>query len=159
MQIAYSADEARAIIKANKLAIVLGVEVDSLGNWRRLEDLQEACGDDLDRARELIGAELDWLYDLGVRQITPIHLTDNAFGGTAVYMRLLDILNMFVTGRHYDVENAFETGVRYRLDHDGADVVDDAQRAVVASGDSISPQPKMTHQTLIRQIAGRARSV
>ena len=42
MQIAYSADEARAIIKANKLAVVLGVEVDSLGNWRRLEDLQEA---------------------------------------------------------------------------------------------------------------------
>ena len=79
MQIAYSAEEARAIIKANKLAIVLGMEVDSLGNWRRLEDLQEACGNDLDRARELIGAELDWLYDLGIRQITPIHLTDNAF--------------------------------------------------------------------------------
>jgi microsomal dipeptidase-like Zn-dependent dipeptidase len=152
MQIAYTADEARAIIKANKLAIVLGMEVDSLGNWRRLEDLQEACGDNLDRARELIGAELDWLYNLGIRQITPIHLTDNAFGGTAVYMRLLDILNIFVTGNHYDVENAFETGVRYRLDHDGADVLDDAQRAVVASGDSISKQPKQSHQTLIRQI-------
>ncbi len=152
MQIAYTADEARAIIKANKLAVVLGMEVDSLGNWRRLEDLQEACGNDLDRARELIGAELDWLYGLGIRQITPIHLTDNAFGGTAVYMRLLDILNIFVTGSHYDVENAFETGVRYRLDHDGADVLDDAQRTVVASGDSISKQPKQSHQTLIRQI-------
>ena len=152
MQIAYSAAEARAIVKANKLAVVFGVEVDSLGNWRRLEDLQEACGGDLNRARELIGAELDWLHDLGVRQITPIHLTDNAFGGTAVYMRLLDILNIFVTGRHYNVENAFETGIRYRLDHDGADVLDDAQRAVVASGDSISKQPKMANQTLIRQI-------
>jgi microsomal dipeptidase-like Zn-dependent dipeptidase len=152
MQIAYTAEEARAIVKANKLAIVLGMEVDSLGNWRRLEDLQEACGNDLDRARELIGKELDWLYDLGIRQITPIHLTDNAFGGTAVYMRLLDILNIFVTGNHYDVENAFETGVRYRLDHDGADVVDDAQRAVIAGGDSLSKQPKMSHQTLLRQI-------
>jgi microsomal dipeptidase-like Zn-dependent dipeptidase len=152
MQIAYSAEEARAIIKANKLAIVFGVEVDSLGNWRRLEDLQEACGGDLDRARELLGKELDWLHDLGIRQITPIHLTDNAFGGTAVYMRLLDILNIFVTGRHYNVENAFETGVRYRLDHDGADVLDDAQRAVVASGDSISKQPKLSNQTLLRQI-------
>ncbi|HTP11518.1 MAG TPA: membrane dipeptidase, partial [Anaerolineae bacterium] len=152
MQIAYTADEAHAIIKANKLAIVLGMEVDSLGNWRRLEDLQEACGNDLDRARELIGKELDWLYDLGIRQITPIHLTDNAFGGTAIYLRLLDILNIFVTGNHYDVENAFETGVRYRLDHDGTDVVDDAERAVIASGNSISKQPKMSHQTLIRQI-------
>ena len=54
MQIAYSAEEARAIVKANKLAIVLGVEVDSLGNWRRMEDLQKLCGDDLDRAREII---------------------------------------------------------------------------------------------------------
>jgi microsomal dipeptidase-like Zn-dependent dipeptidase len=152
MQIAYSPEEARAIVKANRLAIVFGVEVDSLGNWRRLEDLQKLCGDDLDRAREIIGAELDWLHGLGVRQITPIHLTDNAFGGTAVYMRLLDILNIFVTGRHYHVENAFETGIRYRLDRDGDDVVDDAQRAVIASGDSISPQPKMTHQTLIRQL-------
>jgi microsomal dipeptidase-like Zn-dependent dipeptidase len=152
MQIAYTAEEARAIIKADKLAIVLGMEVDSLGNWRRLEDLQEACGNDLDRARELIGAELDWLHGLGIRQITPIHLTDNAFGGTAVYMRLLDILNIFVTGRHYNVENAFETGIRYRLDHDGADALDNAQRAVVASGDSISKQPPMSNQTLIRQI-------
>jgi microsomal dipeptidase-like Zn-dependent dipeptidase len=152
MQIAYSAEEARAIIKANKLAIVFGVEVDSLGNWRRMEDLQKACGDDLDRAREVIGAELDWLHGLGVRQITPIHLTDNAFGGTAIYMRLLDILNIFVTGRHYNVENGWDTGIRYRIDRDGTDVVDDAQRAVIASGDSISPVPTMTRQALIRQV-------
>src|SRR5512136_114500 len=153
MQIAYSADDARAIIKANKLAVVLGVEVDSLGNWRRLEDLQELCGDDLERARQLIGAELDWLYGLGVRQITPIHLTDNAFGGTAVYMRLLDLLNVFVTGRHYEVENGWESGVRYRLDYDGDDVVDSAERAVVASGESLSPaRPTMNRQTLIHQV-------
>jgi microsomal dipeptidase-like Zn-dependent dipeptidase len=154
MQIAYSPDQARAIIKANKLAIVLGVEVDSLGNWRRVEDLQELCSNDPGRARELIGAELDWLYGLGIRQITPIHLTDNAFGGTAIYMRLLDILNIFVTGRHYNVENAWETGVRYRLDRDGTDVVDDVERAVVAEGDSISPQrkPNMTRQALIREV-------
>ena len=152
LQIAYSADDARAIIKADKLAVVLGVEVDSLGNWRRLEDLQAECGDDLDRARQIIGAELDWLHGLGIRQITPIHLTDNAFGGTAVYMRLLDILNVFVTGRHYNVENAWESGIRYRLDRDGADVADSAQRVVVAGGESISPQPAMNRQALIRQV-------
>lgn len=153
MQVAYSADDARAIIKANKLAVVLGVEVDSLGNWHRLEDLQAACGDDLDRARQLIGAELDWLHGLGIRQITPIHLTDNAFGGTSVYMRLLDLLNVFVTGRHYEVEDGFESGVRYRLDYDGDDVFDDVQRAVVASGESLSPaKPTMNRQALIHQV-------
>jgi microsomal dipeptidase-like Zn-dependent dipeptidase len=153
MQIAYSAGDARAIIQANKLAVVLGVEVDSLGNWRRLEDLRELCGDDLDRARQLIGAELDWLHGLGVRQITPIHLTDNAFGGTAVYMRLLDLLNVFVTGRHYEVENGWESGVRYRLDYDGDDMVDSAERVVVAGGESLSPaRPTMNRQTLIHQV-------
>ena len=90
----------------------------------RFEDLQEMSQDDRARAREVIGAELDWLHGLGIRQITPIHLTDNAFGGTAVYMRLLDILNIFVTGRHYSVENAWETGIRYRLDRDGDDALD-----------------------------------
>lgn len=48
MQMAYTADEARAIVKANKLAVILGMEVDSLGNWRRLEDLEAACGNDLE---------------------------------------------------------------------------------------------------------------
>ena len=27
--------------------------------------------------------------------------------------------NVFVTGRHYEVEDGWHTGVRYRLDHDG----------------------------------------
>ncbi len=152
MQIAHAADEARAIIKANKLAVVLGVEVDSLGNWRRLEDLHELCGGDLDRARQLIGAELDWLHGLGIRQITPIHLTDNAFGGTSVYLRILDILNVFVTGRHYEVENGFASGVRYRLDHDGDDVVDSVERAVVAEGRPLSP-PVLNRQTLLHQVS------
>ncbi len=96
---------------------------------------------------------MDWLYELGIRQITPIHLTDNAFGGTAVYLRILDISNVFVTGRHFEVENSWETGVRYRLDYDGDDVVDDVERAVVASGESLSPsKPTMNRQALIHQV-------
>ena len=42
LQIAYSAEEARQIIGENKLAVILGVEVDSLGNWHRPEDLDAA---------------------------------------------------------------------------------------------------------------------
>ena len=33
VQIAYSAQDAHRIISENKLAVVLGVEVDSLSNW------------------------------------------------------------------------------------------------------------------------------
>ena len=49
LQIAYSPEEARKVIAENRLAIVLGVEVDSLGNWRRLEDLEILSQGDAER--------------------------------------------------------------------------------------------------------------
>jgi microsomal dipeptidase-like Zn-dependent dipeptidase len=150
LQIAYSAQDASGIIGENKLAVVLGVEVDSLGNWRRVEDLEQACQGNLVQARLLIGAELDWLYSLGVRQITPIHLTNNAFGGTAIYMRFLETANVFITGEHWEVEDAWQTGVRYRLDRD-VDLVEDAERMVAMSG---GRKRAMHRHTLIDHIPG-----
>ena len=134
LQIVYSPEEARQVIGENRLAIVLGVEVDSLGNWRRQEDLEQLSGGDPDEARRIIGDELDWLYGLGIRQITPIHLTNNAFGGTAIYMRFLETVNMFVTGERWEVEDRWDTGVRYRLDHDDEDLTEDVARAVAVMG-------------------------
>jgi microsomal dipeptidase-like Zn-dependent dipeptidase len=150
LQIAYSAEDARRIISENKLAVVLGVEVDSLGNWRSVDDLEAACQGDTAQARLLIGAELDWLYSLGVRQITPIHLTNNAFGGTAIYMRFLETVNVFVTGEHWDVEDAWQTGIRYRLDQDN-EIVEDAERMVAMSG---GRKRAMHRHTLIDHIPG-----
>ncbi len=154
LQIAYSPAEAKAIIAANKLAVILGVEVDSLGNWRRLEDLEQLSQGSLDQAHELISHELDWLFNLGVRQITPVHLTDNAFGGTAIYMRFLEISNRFVTGRGYDVEDGWKTGVRYRLDHDGDDVWEDTERTVASGGKPVSVGRAMNHRTLLDHVPG-----
>ena len=51
LQIVYSPEEARQIIGDNKLAVILGVEVDSLGNWRKPEDLDQLTGGDLEVAR------------------------------------------------------------------------------------------------------------
>jgi microsomal dipeptidase-like Zn-dependent dipeptidase len=150
LQIAYSSQDASRIISENKLAVILGVEVDSLGNWRKVEDLDNACQGDLSQARLLIGAELDWLYSLGVRQITPIHLTNNAFGGTAIYMRFLETVNVFITGEHWEVEDAWQTGVRYRMDHD-TDLVEDAERMVAMSG---GRKRAMHRHTLIDHIPG-----
>ncbi len=151
LQIAYSAEEARKIIGENHLAVILGVEVDSLGNWRRLEDLENLCQGDPEKARLVIGKELDWLHGLGVRQITPIHLTNNAFGGTAIYLRFLETVNLFVTGERWSVDDAWETGVRYRLDHDGVDMLDDVERTVAMSG---QPLRAMHRQTLLDHIPG-----
>jgi microsomal dipeptidase-like Zn-dependent dipeptidase len=151
MQIAYSPEQARQIISENKLAVILGVEVDSLGNWRRLSDLEKMCHGDLEQARQLIGLELDWLYGLGVRQITPIHLTNNAFGGTAIYLRFLETVNIFVTGERWEVEDAWQSGVRYRLDQDGADLMDGVERTVAGSGPGLQRRQR---QTLVDQIPG-----
>ncbi len=150
MQIAYSAEDASRIIAGNKLAVVLGVEVDSLGNWRRVDDLETACQGDPVQARLLIGAELDWLYSLGVRQITPIHLTNNAFGGTAIYMRFLETVNVFITGEHWEVEDAWQTGIRYRMDQDN-ELIEDAERVVAISG---GRKRAMHRHTLIDHIPG-----
>ena len=150
MEIAYSAEDAGRIIAENKLAVVLGVEVDSLGNWRRVDDLETACQGDVTLARSLISAELDWMYSLGVRQITPIHLTNNAFGGTAIYMRFLETVNVFVTGEHWEVEDAWETGVRYRMDQDN-ELVEDAERMVAISG---GRKRSMHRHTLVDHIPG-----
>ena len=151
LQIALSPAEARDIIAANKLAVVLGVEVDSLGNWRRLEDLERASHRDPEQARQLICQELDWLYGLGIRQVTPIHLTNNAFGGTAIYMRFLETVTVFLTGERWTVENAWETGVRYRLDQDGDDLVDEVERTVAVSG---GHKRSMHRHTLLDHIPG-----
>ena len=118
LQIALSPGQARAIIAAGKLAVVLGTEVDSLGNWRTPAGLQSAADAAGMPPRELIRSELLRLHRLGVRQITPIHLTDNAFGGAAIYNSMFDALNVRMTGDHYKVTDAWESGVRYRLDAD-----------------------------------------
>ncbi len=151
MQIVYSPEEARQVISENRLAVILGVEVDSLGNWRRKEDLDKLTGEDPERARKLLGGELDWLYNLGIRQITPIHLTNNAFGGTAIYLRFLETVNLFVTGDRWTIEDAWATGVRYRLDHDGVDLVDDFERTLAISGKRLRA---MHRSTLLDHIPG-----
>jgi microsomal dipeptidase-like Zn-dependent dipeptidase len=66
-------EEAREVIAADKLAVVLGIEVDYLFNCHHESDL---TADD-------VRTQLDKYYDLGVRHLFPIHFADNGFGGTA----------------------------------------------------------------------------
>ena len=151
LQIAYSPEEARKIIAENRLAVILGVEVDSLGNWHNFDELDKLSHGDINKAREMIGQELDWLHGMGVRQVTPIHLTNNAFGGTAIYMRFLETVNLFLNGERWSVEDRWETGVRYRMDQDSEDAVDDIERTAAISGRRLH---SMHRGTLIDQIPG-----
>ncbi|MBX3233866.1 MAG: membrane dipeptidase [Labilithrix sp.] len=91
MEIAETPADARRIVGAGKLAVVLGVEVDAIGGCRRAEDCH--------RSRALAG--VDELYRLGARHFFPIHLADNAFGGAAVYHEgVFNLLTWWMTG-HY----------------------------------------------------------
>ena len=94
------------IIRANKLAVVLGMEVDSLGNWRRLEDLQ-----DLSQGQHRAGTRADRRgAGLAARAGHP---PDHADPPDRQCLRRHGDLhapargaNVFVTGRHYEVEDA-----------------------------------------------------
>jgi len=81
MQIAYTAADAREIIRHNKLAVIMGVEVDQLGSY----------------GFPTPADEVKYLWDKGVRAVTPIHAVDNSIGGPAVlneaYNWLNDLLN------------------------------------------------------------------
>ncbi|HKQ75817.1 MAG TPA: hypothetical protein VJ810_19115 [Blastocatellia bacterium] len=68
------------IVQANKLAVVLGVEIDNIGNFNQIPMVQQP-----DLLIPVL-VEINRLYRQGIRYIFPIHLTDNVFGGSAIYM-------------------------------------------------------------------------
>lgn len=72
-RIVHTPGEARRVMAAGKLAVVLGIEVDYPFN----------CRDEGSLTADQLRAELDRYYDLGVRHVFPIHFADNGFGGTA----------------------------------------------------------------------------
>ena len=73
-RIVTSPAEARQVIAQNKLAVVLGVEYNTLFDCR--EGQEAKC------TAQYIEQELDKLYNMGIRSVYPIHRFDNAFGGT-----------------------------------------------------------------------------
>jgi microsomal dipeptidase-like Zn-dependent dipeptidase len=94
MEIAYRAADVERIVTANKLAVVLGVEVDNIGNLNKLTPLTSSE----------VSAEIARLYNEGVRYIFPIHIIDNPFGGTAIYEGAFNMSNYHVNGKFWDLE-------------------------------------------------------
>jgi microsomal dipeptidase-like Zn-dependent dipeptidase len=74
LDIAYTPDEAEAIMAAGNLAVVIGVEVDDLMN----------CGKSPCSTTD-ITRKLQRLHALGVRHMFPIHGVNNAFGGSGFF--------------------------------------------------------------------------
>jgi len=77
-RIAYSPEQAQAIVESGRLAVVLGIEVDELFGATIADG---STTDDL-------AAEVERYHALGVRHIIPIHLYDNRFGAAAFALQI-----------------------------------------------------------------------
>jgi microsomal dipeptidase-like Zn-dependent dipeptidase len=137
VEIALTPAHARRIIAANKLAIVLGLELDALGNfvpndrWREPHAVVMPGDDHPAEQRRLIAGELDGLYEQGVRQVGPFHYMSGVFGGCAMFQRLFNEVNRKMTGNNVHVLSGDSEGIRYRLDMDAWDAAGMASRTLV----------------------------
>lgn len=87
MAIALTSTDLYNIVSANRLAVVLGVEIDQIGNF---------AGPNVPAAA--LTAEVDRLYAEGVRYIFPLHITDNALGGTSLTEDVFALANQYENG-------------------------------------------------------------
>ena len=93
MKVALTAADLYQIVKDGKIAIVLGVELDNIGNFNDLSGVTQ----------QTVQTEIDRLYAQGVRYIFPVHLTDNLFGDTAIYSAMFNLANRRETGAFWTV--------------------------------------------------------
>ena len=115
MEIAYNPAQLRQIVGSGKLAIVIGVELDDLGNF--LGD--PIIKGDENVSPEQIQKEIQRLHAQGVRYIFPVHVIDNHFGGTAIYQSMFAFANGFQKGEYWDIGCAdAESGITFRYEQD-----------------------------------------
>lgn len=106
-RIVYTPKEARDAIAKGQLAVVLGIEVDNLFNC----SLNSTC-------TELnVRSNLDKYYQKGVRHFYPVHVYDNAFGGSAMYDAALNFGNKVSTGSWFSAYDCSADGFQFQLNH------------------------------------------
>src|SRR5262249_33449481 len=62
-----------------------------------------------------IRERLEGYYALGLRQINPIHMADNGFGGDALYKEVLTNSHYLLRGYYADYYDCFDQGVRWTM--------------------------------------------
>ena len=102
LRIVKSSAEARKVINAGKLAMVLGVEVSEVLDCGQFNGTPKC-----DTAK--IDSELDRLHGIGVRSLFPVHKFDNALGGTH--------FDSGTTGVLVNTGNKYATGQFWAADH------------------------------------------
>ncbi|MFN4146939.1 MAG: hypothetical protein ACK4GN_14030, partial [Runella sp.] len=125
MEIAYTPQEARKIILKGKLAIVLGVEMDNFGNFKDKDYIWSdnypmppskpmvELPDDLSSASRLIQEKLNYYYNLGIRQVTPMHYINGVFGGTAQFRAEFGMINRAYHKKPYELTDGYHEGIAF----------------------------------------------
>lgn len=116
MEVALSSADVYRIVSAPtpKVAVVIGMEVDHIGNFQQafyheglktpIAEWQAAWNAAAQPVPDdAVRAEIDRLYNEGVRYLFPIHLLDNAFGGTAAYVEMFNISTMRESGHPWSL--------------------------------------------------------
>jgi microsomal dipeptidase-like Zn-dependent dipeptidase len=105
-RIVESPAEARRVIRAGKLAVVLGIEVDNLFGCRQ----GGSC------TAESVASAIAAYRARGVRHVFPIHNFDNAFGGTATWQDAINVGNAASEQAWWSTENCAAEGYGFWLD-------------------------------------------
>jgi len=115
MEMAATPADARRIINGGKLAIIYGIEVDSfLGMWMNDAGVAPATASPGD-IYNVVKERLQELYDTyHVRQLNPVHLANNAFGGCSIYQDLFN-LNNLTLNMEWLVPEAATPDIDFRL--------------------------------------------
>jgi len=92
IEVATSTRALREIVSRGQLALVLGVELDDLGGFLHGPN----------PTAQTVSEEVDRLWQLGVRYVFPVHLIDNAFGGTALYEPMFETSNLVENSRFFE---------------------------------------------------------
>ena len=116
MEIALTPQDVRRIVAQGKLAVILGTEMDNMGNFYSPADHYPG-NFNATPTNEQIQAELDKLWNLGIRYVFPVHLMNTVYGGTAFAVATLNVANKFTTGAEFVPEqvNTKESGIVFHL--------------------------------------------
>lgn len=104
MEIALDPIQLRSIVRSNKLAIIIGSELDDIGNF--VHDPSVSAYQPTAEAKQKVTDEIKRLHAKGLRYLFPTHLTDNKFGGTAIAGDLLNVASKYMNGFEFGVEAA-----------------------------------------------------
>ena len=106
MEIARTPADARRIIAQNKMVIIQGIEVPSFNDCKVAGD----CTTDS------VSTELQRVYDeYDVRHVIPIHIANNQFGGSSIYVDSFSIYNRFQNNAYFEVQDGSADGIDFRL--------------------------------------------